>query len=241
MSVQCALKAGWGYRLLFSTLLFAGAIACAGWGYRLLSPLFAQLEQTRDGLNSMEGSLDQTSFGGIRSDGPLYFFVGASVTATCDDVYDSIRVTLEARNEGFDFSYTEIDGTDQNTGAMFLQKDCVKGSLGGVYSDLTAAASMQYAECKNADCGYDWYANPWPDDNNPIYDFQYKIISTTYKVSAISGYMVRLATEGAFGKVWEAAGIQFLGAFVCVLLGIGACVFMPGSPASDSPGTEMLS
>merc|ERR1740139_2173632 len=122
---------------------------------------------------------------------------------------------------------------------MYVTKDCVPGSLGGVYSGVTVAATMVYAECKNADCGYDWFAIPWVD--GATWDFQYNITSASYGLSGIAGALVRQATENTLGNLWEAASNQFIGAFVCVLLGIGACVFMPGSSGSDSPGTELMS
>jgi len=227
-------------KLIVSGVLFAGAIACAGWG---ASIGLAKLAQTTEGINNMEGSNDQVSPGIRRSDGPLYLFVGKNVIATCDEVYDSISVELEGNPYGpkapLDFNYNDLEGTDPATGAMYVTKDCVPGSLGGVYSGVTVAATMVYAECKNADCGYDWFALPWVD--GATWDFQYNITSASYGLSGIAGALVRQATENTLGNLWEAASNQFIGAFVCVLLGIGACVFMPGSSGSDSPGTELMS
>jgi len=218
--------------------------------YTGVTAVLAKREETQGGINDNMGAYSQLSPALMGPEGPLNIFVGKNGTDDCDAVFDSLVVTFvnNVCAPGTDswcgtsptFDLADFGDSVPAGGVMVLDKDCAPGSVGGVYSDVTAVATMAYTPVCETNCNrYTFF-----DYGNSVYKntVAYNIESPLVGVFGIAMVLI-LETRKTVERAWETGGDDFtwfmIWAAVGCVVGGGACFMMEDDSSSDEATQEM--
>lgn len=218
--------------------------------YEGVHKVLARSQQTVGDIEGTIGDYEVESPGLVPSNGPLYIQIGSNGTDNCDDVFNSLTITFQARTcpdppDGCDsaenFDLADFGSTVPIGGVMELVKDCVQGSVGGVYSGVTMAASMEYTPECESNCEKYTFADL--SANQDSFNVAYKIESPLVGVAGVAFYHIGL-TRDTLGVAWDIASGEFTWFLIWVavgcVLGGGACFVMEGDSSDEEEEQEMV-
>jgi len=205
--------------------------------YEGVQKISARSAETVGGIENTVGNFEDESPALVPSNGPLYLQIGINGTEDCDAVFDALTITFIARtcpdpvpswcDTAANFDLADFGSSVPAGGEMALVKDCMPGSVGGVYSGVTMVGSMIYTPVCETNCEQYIFA----DFSAAQYraSVAYKIESPLVGVAGIAFYNIGL-TRDTLGAVWETAGNDItwflIWAVVGCVVGGGACFVM---------------
>lgn len=252
-------------KLIPAALAVAALITSIYFFYVGIDKVLAKQAQTKDGILGFEGFDPPGPWAplSLTPGSPLYVYAGPTTETPCQEIFDSLTVTLKNRTQApadwlDDLSSQSDRWSIGSDGDMTdsLESLCGTSTIGYHGDLLTSVAAITYPTCGSADtpCPY-----PAVDYENEIYpDFgaagwpgpvalQIGFSAAETKIVVLDYWLV-YATTQTMKNIFDESGDEvwagIWAAVISAACGIAFCVMQSSeaaAPVEEDPGAELMS